>query len=158
MPSESEWFMFIEDHDTKQFAISDCLVDRQVQDWISTVVDEKDTGREIFCQDVRRDKLAECRTSASRNGLTETTVEELVTRPRDCSRDYLGALPTYACAVDRAKLVKFLCKGKCGAVRWGEMNRSFPGTDELRGAKIGDYNATCLRCGTVASDNYNWFR
>lgn len=69
------------------------------------------------------------------------------------------SLPNYAQHTDSTKLVKLLCKGKCGGLtRWAELNTPYPGETKLRKAEMGTYNAKCLKCGTLAIDSYNWFR
>lgn len=158
MANEDEWFIYIQDYDRKQFAVAGPILGVQVDDWVDAVVQEQEKGRELFCQEVRGAQLSECKTHARSKGLSETDFEELLAPPTDRSNDYRGKLPNYASKADRAKVVQVLCKGKCGAVRWAEMNTLYPGKEELRKAKMGDYKATCLRCGSTAMDNYNWYR
>jgi hypothetical protein len=67
-------------------------------------------------------------------------------------------LPGYARHVDRTRLVRILCRGTCRMTRWAEMNAPYPGKDVLKRARLGQFRATCLQCGYVAVDNYNWFR
>jgi hypothetical protein len=39
------------------------------------------------------------------------------------------------------------------------MNAPYPGRDTLRDPKINNsFTATCLKCGYVAQDPYNWVR
>jgi hypothetical protein len=155
---EDEWFIYIKDYDQKHFAFAGPISGSQVDDWIDAVVQEQEKGRELFCQEVKRAKLSECQAHAKGKGFSETEFEKLVDAPRDRSKDYRGKLPNYASKADRAKVVQLLCKGKCGAVRWAEMNMPFPGKEVLRNATLGEYQATCLRCGSTARDNYNWYR
>jgi hypothetical protein len=70
----------------------------------------------------------------------------------------MAQLPDYAKGADPSRLVKLLCKGKCSRVRWAEMNQPYPGKTEMRKAEMGVYTATCLYCGKIAYDNYNWMR
>jgi hypothetical protein len=66
--------------------------------------------------------------------------------------------PDYARSTPDIYLVKILCRGRCNTTRWAKLNRPYPGKSSLRAAKMGEYSATCLSCGYVATDNYNWFR
>lgn len=158
MTRSDEWFIYIEDRDRKLFALAGPVQGRMVDDWIDVVVREQETGRELLGQEVTAERLAECRSHAKRNGFSEVESSEIVPTPRDRSNDYLGKLPAYASKADRSRAVQLLCKGKCGRGRWAELNRPYPGQDALRKAAMGEYKATCLRCGSVASDNYNWYR
>lgn len=67
-------------------------------------------------------------------------------------------LPDYAKSTPDNLLVKILCRGRCNGTRWARLNKPYPGTSALREASFGEYRATCLECGYIASDNYNWFR
>jgi hypothetical protein len=66
--------------------------------------------------------------------------------------------PDYAESTQDIYLVKILCRGRCNSTRWAKLNKPYPGKSALRAAQMGEYRATCLSCGYVASDNYNWFR
>lgn len=70
----------------------------------------------------------------------------------------LGALPKYAEKADRAKVVRILCKGVCRTGTYAELNRVFPGKNELWNSPEGEYEAVCLKCGGIAKDYYNWHR
>jgi len=158
MARNDEWFVYIEDRDRKQFALAGPVLGNFVDDWIEAVVRQQDSGRELSCQEVTGERLAECRSHAKGKGFSETESAELVPTPRDRSNDYIGALPDYAKNADRAKVVQLLCKGKCGRGRWAELNKPYPGKDALHKAQMGEYKATCMRCGVPALDNYNWYR
>lgn len=67
-------------------------------------------------------------------------------------------LPEYANTTPQEYLIKILCRGQCGTTRWARLNRPYPGRTAIRGAEMGVYRATCLKCGYLASDNYNWYR
>jgi len=66
-------------------------------------------------------------------------------------------LPAYAQGATSAKLIQILCRGKCGDTRWAELNGEYPGRQELKSG-AGPTRATCLKCGYIASDYYNWGR
>lgn len=66
-------------------------------------------------------------------------------------------LPNYAEATDPDFLVKMFCDS-CGCGRWAKLNQPYPGRTQLQDADMGEFEATCLYCGTEAYDNYNWSR
>lgn len=69
------------------------------------------------------------------------------------------SLPKYAQGVARDELVNYLCKGGCrGTVRWMRLNIAEPSLDVINKAEMGVFKATCLMCGSVMKDNYNWGR
>jgi len=69
----------------------------------------------------------------------------------------VSKLPKYARSTPERYLVKIFCRN-CKCVRWAKLNAPYPGRTALRNAPMGKYTATCLVCGYVATDNYNWFR
>lgn len=71
---------------------------------------------------------------------------------------YRDSLPQYASRADRGRLVKMLCKGKCGCTRWAEMNRPYLGQEQLKEYEMFEVEARCLMCGYRQNDNYNWYR
>ncbi len=158
MKKNDEWFIYIEDQDQNLYALTGPILERFVDEWFAKVVHEQNAGRELSCQDIAREQLAEIKEHARKKGLSETDIHQIINAPIDRSDDYIGKLPKYAEAAVRAKVVHILCKGKCATGRWAEMNKPYPGKDKLRQAKHGEYEATCLRCGSIARDNYNWHR
>ncbi len=68
----------------------------------------------------------------------------------------MPAKPDYAADAKPEHLVRIFCKGDCRSGRWAELNVPNPGYVVLNKAGQGVYNATCLMCGKVARDNYNW--
>ncbi|MGC3872879.1 hypothetical protein ACPF7Z_06370 [Halomonas sp. GXIMD04776] len=158
MAESDEWFIYIEDRDRKQFSLAGPITGRFVDDWIEKIVVEQDSGRDLACQEFTSKQMPECRVHAKSRGLSEVDSAQLITTPKDKSNDYLGKLPDYASKADRAKVVQLLCKGKCGRGRWAELNKIYPGKVALRKALMGEYKATCLRCGGTSLDNYNWYR
>lgn len=66
-------------------------------------------------------------------------------------------LPDYAKPTSDKYLIKILCR-RCNRTRWARLNAPYPGKSALRKAEFGKYEATCLKCGYRATDNYNWFR
>jgi len=158
MPQDETYLIFVEDHDQKQFAISHPISWRYVGDWVSRVCEQQECGRSIKCQDVALDQRRGLIAHAEGKGYSQVEIESLISLPRDRSNDFIGSLPKYAQSADRSKIVKILCKGHCGTSRLAELNKPYPGQDELRSAPMGEYEAKCLKCGSTASDNYNWHR
>lgn len=158
MTKNDEWYIYIEDRDRKQFALAGPVQGNFVNDWIDVVVQEQEAGRNLSGHEVTREQLLEYRAHAKSKGLSETESVLIVLTPRDRSNDFHGNLPGYAAKADRGKIVKILCKGKCGRGRWAEMNKPYPGKDALRRASMGEYKATCLGCGSIAQDSCNWYR
>jgi len=69
---------------------------------------------------------------------------------------YNSRLPKYAQHANRKRLVKVFCKGICCCTRRAEMNTDCPDAEVLRTFQMGDLTATCLKCGHIARDPYNW--
>lgn len=67
-------------------------------------------------------------------------------------------LPAYAATANAARLVWIFCKGYCARSSWAEMDAEYPGQEVLRRSQVGDFRATCLRCGGTAFDCYKWER
>lgn len=66
------------------------------------------------------------------------------------------SIPKYAQSVPPDRLVRFLCKGRCGTIRYGKVSKAPWSKD---GSLMdSDLHVTCLRCGRKQSDNYNWIR
>jgi len=158
MKRNDDWFIYIQDDDRKLYAVTAPISGRLLDDWLDKVADEQNSGREITYQVIPEDQLREIEAHAKNNGLSVTDVQAIIDIPSDRSSDYLGKLPKYADSAERSRVVQLLCKGKCGASRWAVMNKIYPGKDSLRKASHGEYKAKCLRCGSIARDNYNWHR
>lgn len=88
---------------------------------------------------------------AERPDYHKRMLESIQARPRT-----IRNLPQYAQDTDPNFLKKIFCKGKCGEYRWMRLNKQNPGDEALRKANDFEYKATCLKCGYVATDNYNW--
>jgi hypothetical protein len=71
----------------------------------------------------------------------------------------VSSLPKYAERANPGRLVKIFCKDvRRPHTAWAEMNTDYPGQDVLQRSQVGDFTATCLRCGKIARDPYNWSR
>jgi hypothetical protein len=158
MAKSDSYLIFIEDHDSKMFAVSAPVSWRYVDDWLSKICALQEIGRSINGQDIEPNRKCDAVTHAKSRGYSEVSIDQLIAMPNDRSSDYIGSLPKYAQFSDRSKIVKILCKGKCGTGRLAELNKPYPGKDALRSAEVGEYRATCLKCGSTAFDNYNWHR
>lgn len=147
----------IVDHDNKVFNIVGPITDDT--DWIKKIVELQKAGRDARCFTSHSiESIGNVADSYSKQ-TGDTFSHVLITdEPEDSSLEYKGALPNYAQSADRKRVVKILCKGKCGTTRWAEMNVDYPGQEVLRNSDLGDFTATCLKCGQVAKDSYNWFR
>ncbi len=66
------------------------------------------------------------------------------------------AIPKYAQHVPKHRLVQYLCKSSCIKTRYGEVSK-YPWSSD--GANYDpDLFVTCLRCGGIQRDSYNWSR
>lgn len=158
MARKKEWFIYIEDYDTKKYCIAGPVTADNCSDWFDIIEAEQTSGRNIHFQEIQHSQLEEIPDHAKSNGLTVAQTAEIIHPPKDRSSEYVGSLPQYARRADRSKLVQMLCKGKCRTTRWAVLNKKYPGKDELKRAEFGEYKATCLKCGYEASYNYNWYR
>jgi hypothetical protein len=72
----------------------------------------------------------------------------------------MPGVPKYAAHVPPSELVKILCRsGRCpkGQSTYARLQRA-PYDAPDPNEKFAGHQAVCLRCGYVASDNYNWTR
>ena len=120
------------------------------------VAKEQEGGRDINCQPVELDNRDSARRWVESQGFKEA-FGLLKIKSEPPSR-YKGRLPQYAQAADPERVVQIFCKGECRESSWAEMNVPYPGKAELKKDSAGPpkFRATCLRCGYVATDSYNW--
>lgn len=157
MKKKREWYIYLEDYDKKLYTVIGPFSDDDSH-WIDSIQNQIDSGRNLQWQYAEPGQLGEIPEHAKGNDLEEADSSSILQSPQDKSSHYIGHLPQYAQAADRSKLVKILCKGKCGQVRWAELNKSYPGKMVLKEAEMNIYKAKCLKCGKIAIDNYNWSR
>jgi len=157
MKKKREWHIYLEDYDKELYTVIG-LFSNDDSHWIDSIQKQIDSGRKLEWQYVEPDQFREIAEHAKRNNLKEADSPSILQSPQDISSHYLGQVPQYAQAADRSKLVKILCKGKCGQVRWAELDKFYPGKRILKDAEMNIYKAKCLKCGKIAIDNYNWFR
>jgi RNase P subunit RPR2 len=110
-----------------------------------------------MCESIIQDQLPDIDSYARQHDLTRTAIDEILESPIDRSKEFIGKLPQYAANADRNKIIRILCRD-CRKTVLALLNKPYPGENELRKAEMGDYTATCLKCGYQASDNYNWYR
>lgn len=151
------FLLMLVDHDKKIFNIIGPVTSDT--DWTFKIVELQETGRNVSCH--------VCRSTVSIDDIARSYSEQtgyrfsltlIADEPIDRSSEYKGPLPKYAESADRKKLVRILCDGRCGTTRWAEMHVNYPGQRILRNSDLGDFTATCLKCGYTANDPYNWFR
>jgi ribosomal protein S27AE len=155
MKKPKQWWYFIIDNDAKTFCNMG-LVTTEVE-WNLKVENAMKAGRNVRAASQWTEQEAKSlETYYTSQGYTKVTTPPVET-PLNRSSEYKGVLPEYAQRADRKRIVKFLC-GKCNSTRFGEMNQDYPGTDVLRDDDSGIYRATCLKCGYITGDSYNWIR
>ena len=158
MKQSEEWFIYIEDHDQKKYCVVGPVTADNWSDWFDVIENQQNAGGNLLFQEIQPSQLSGIPGHARSQGLSKAEVSNLIETPKDRSAEYRGSLPQYAKHADRSKLVQMLCKGKCCKTRCAELNKQYPGKDELRKARHGEYQAICLKCGYEATYNYNWFR
>lgn len=158
MSSKNTYFVVIQDNDQKLYAVSPPVLGRYVDDWSSSINEAQANDRYISWADVEDRDLEAQIELAKRKGYTEVSASELILVPRDRTNDFVGNLHAYAKSADRTRIVKVLCKGECRMERYSEVNKPFPSIEVLHKAEMGEYKAKCLKCGSTALDNYNWYR
>lgn len=126
--------------------------------WNKKICALQDEGRKVKCfsfpSSTSLKDVIDSYSSQSGYSFSEQLVFEMPqSELEDCA--YQGPLPEYAQAADRKKLVKILCKGKCGTTRWAEMTVNYPGREILSKSQVLDFRAICLKCGCEAADGYN---
>lgn len=80
-------------------------------------------------------------------------IKEIVSESNPIS---ISGLPQYVKNTQREYLIQLYCKG-CSSGRWAKLDKPYPGKTALKNAQIGEYTATCLKCGYENDDNYNWY-
>lgn len=156
MRKREPWGLIIVDEDRKKYAFTGVIIDDSP--WNVRVVEEQKKGRNIRCFSHEPSNDHKLREWESREDVTLTSIEDILSPPEDTSTVYKGVLPHYAARANRRRVVKILCRGRCARTRWAELNYDYPGEDALKNAGLGDFQATCLMCEYRATDNYNWMR
>ena len=71
--------------------------------------------------------------------------------------DKLKKLPKYARSIRPEYLVRILCH-KCVRSRYATLNKPCKDISVIRNAKIGEYIATCWKCGIEDISRNSWSR
>ena len=151
------FLLFLVDHDNRIFNIVGPISDDT--DWTNKIFELQKEGRKVQCFTSSSNKSIDILAGSYSKQTGYTFSRGLISdEPKDRSLEYKGTLPNYAHNADRNKVVKILCKGQCMTARWAEMNVNYPGEEILRNSDLGDFTATCLKCGHIAQDSYNWLR
>ena len=130
------------------------------REWNNAVSEAQQAGHSIRCETpagtLSRDDVIN---QMSQIGYTLSEIP-ILEPPEDRSASYSGSLPQYAQGANRRRVVRIICRGECsgGHTSWAEMNIDYPGEDILRNMDGLQVTATCLSCGYIAHDPYNWFR
>ncbi|KAA9176554.1 MULTISPECIES: hypothetical protein [Delftia] len=157
MKKENEWLIYVQDNNLRQFSFIGPLQKNQIYQWLDVASKEQDNDREILFNEIELSNRLEYKNYAEALGFSETK-KDLLPLPKDRSNEYKGNIPKYANKADPERIIHILCKGKCKKTTLAEINRPYPGKETLKSASLGDYKATCLQCGHIAQDNYNWYR
>jgi hypothetical protein len=151
-----EFFLVLADEDRKIFNVVGPMVDDDA--WNAKIVELQDSGRNVRCFSTGVHRSVEQIAALYSNQSGFAYSDQLITEPLQRTiAGYEGFLPEYASRADRNRVVQLLCD-RCGTTRWAEMNIHYPGQQALRDAKNFNLSATCLKCGAVAHDSYNWHR
>ena len=158
MKKQKNLYIYIEDEEQNVFSIVGPIDHDTADDWLDIGNSAVGSGRSLQVIDFWEEDLKSHIEHAESRGFVKVQSTEIISSPRDRSAEYKKALPKYAQNADRDKLVKLLCKGKCGKVVWAELNSTYPGKETLKKASMGEFQARCLKCGSISQDNYNWYR
>lgn len=158
MKKQKNLYIYIEDEDQKIFSIEGPIDHCAADDWLDIGNSASSYGRNLRILDLWEGDLDGHIEYAESRGFVKVSSREIISPPRDRSAEYKKSIPQYAQNAARNKLVKALCKGKCGKVVWAELNLPYPGKEALKNAPMGKFQTRCLKCGSIAKDNYNWYR
>ena len=154
----SEKVLLIKDNDNERFAFYP--FDPQDQEAVSNmeVLENKALDKNFLTEHITQDKfprIADFLKTVKK--YREVDVKSLL-GAAERRIEYKGKLPQYAQNANRAYVIQILCKEGCQCVRWAELNKPFPGLQELHQAEYGEYIAICLKCGHEVRDHVNWKR
>lgn len=158
MANSKKLYIFLQDEDLRRFAVAGPIGIRSLDEWLEKGIAARKEGRQVTVIDIFEEYLQTSVQHASSQGFTLVQPYDIVVPPKDRSAEYEGKLPAYAENADRDRVVKILCKGRCRAERWAELDQVYPGRRALKDASMGTFKAKCLRCGALAQDSYNWYR
>jgi hypothetical protein len=158
MPGQNEKYLLIKDNEKERFAFYP--FDAKDSEAVSNMngIENRALDKGFLTEHIEKekfDRIADFLKTVKK--YKEMDVKSLLgaSGPRI---EYTGKLPQYAQQADRAYVVQIHCRQGCRCVRWAELNKPFPGRDELRQAAHGEYIAICLKCGSEVKDHINWKR
>ncbi len=145
------FFLILVDHDKRVFNVVGPISDDT--DWTHRIDELQKVGRNVNCFSSSDNKSIDdiIDSYSEQTGYTFSH-DSIADEPENSSFIFKGVLPNYAENADRKRVVKILCKGRCGTIRWAEMNVNYPRQQVLRDSDFGDFTATCLHCGQQASE------
>ena len=156
MARREPFFLVVVDEDRGRFNVLGPMSDDT--DWTNRVYNLQQTGHRVRCFTSSGATTAEIARSYEVQTGYSFAPEPLFSAPVPVVPGPSGPIPKYARRADPLRLVKVTCRSGCRKERWAEMDKPYPGDDVLSSAQVGDYTATCLKCGAVARDPYNWTR
>ena len=114
------FYLVIIDDDYNIFNVVDRLTSDR--DWNRQIVDLRDIGRNVRCFSHPGTYSTESIINMISNGGRYRFSKQLIVEePEDTSAEYARPLPDYARNADRRRVVKILCRGRCGGKsRWAE--------------------------------------
>ena len=158
MSKNKDLYIFIKDEDTSTFGVTGPIPHHTVNEWIDVELAARKLGRRVSVFDHFEEHLEAVVKDIVQRNFKMVAPEKIIHLPKDRSAEYTGLLTTFAQNADRDRVVSLICKGRCRTSSWAELNAIYPGQEDLKKAPSGKFTAKCLRCGTVASDHYNWTR
>ncbi len=158
MNKRKNLYIYIKDEDQIIFSFEGPIDHNTADDWLKVGISARRSGRNLRIIDVWEEDLNGHIEDAKSRGFVKVASREIIDPPRNRSGEYEKSLPQYAQNAARNKLVKLICRGKCGKVVWAELNLPYPGKETLKNEPMGKFKARCLKCGSIAKDNYNWYR
>lgn len=156
MKKSRQFYLLIVDDDKEIFNVIGPI--SSDIDWSKKVVDLRKSGRNIRCFSCNiNEPINNIINSYSQQMKYNYSEQLIIYTPEDSSIAYCGILPQYACTADKKRIVKILCP-ECGTTRFAIMETVYPGQEVLKKSDLGDFTATCLKCGYETNDSYNWYR
>ena len=141
MKKQKNLYVYLEDEDQKIFSIEGPIDHYVANDWLDIGNSARRSGQNLRIIDFWEEDLNGYIEHARSRGLVKVSSSEIISPPRDRSAEYKKALPKYAQNAARDKLVKVLCKGKCGKVVWAELTWVCTGYQKL--AALGPCDTRC---------------
>ena len=158
MTVKNKKYLLIKDNGNEKFAFHPYDADDSDSVANMTALENKALDKNLLTEHITKDKfprIADFLKTVKK--YDEVDVKSLI-GASERRIEYQGKLPQYAQNADRAFVVQIHCREGCQCVRWAELNKPFPGQEELSQAEHGEYIAICLKCGYETRDHTNWKR